>query len=311
MQEVAVIIPCLNEGDGVGGVIREFRAALPQATIYVCDNGSTDETSICAREAGAIVYQESCRGKGNAVKRMFADVEAEVYVLVDGDGTYDPADVQELVRRVEKEQFDMVTASRRESYAESGSRVGHEFGNRLITSSVNLLFNVELADVLSGYRAMSRRYVKSAPVLVSGFEVETMLTIHGLEVGATMIEIPTTYRRRPTGTNSKLRTWHDGFRILQTIVYFFKEIRPFVFFSLIAVLFVSAGLFLGIPVILEFMETGLVPRFPTALLATGLMVLASISLVSGMILDSVALQRREMKRFAYLGNPAPKGSREG
>lgn len=310
MDRVAVVIPCLNEEDAIASVVREFRTALPEAAIYVCDNGSSDDTGGRAREAGALVVHEPAAGKGNAVKRLFADIDAQVYVLVDGDGTYDAGDAPDMVRRVEQEHFDVVIGSRRDSYGHSDSRVGHELGNRMITNAVNVLFNVELEDILSGYRVMSRRYVKSAPILVSGFEVETMLTIHALEVGANMTELPTTYRSRPHGTASKLRTWRDGFRILHTIVYFFKEIRPFRFFSVIAALFAGAGLVLGVPVILEFMETGLVPRFPTALLATGLMVLASISLVSGMILDSVALQRREWKRLAYLGFPGPKAPPE-
>lgn len=311
MKKVAVILPCLNEENAIGVVVKEFRDYLPDAAIYIFDNGSDDNTMQEARDAGAAVFSEPARGKGNVVRRMFADVEADVYVMADGDGTYDVSRAPELVQRLLDERLDMIIGSRLDSYHQSGSRSGHQLGNQMITRAVNLLFGVDFKDILSGYRVMSRRFVKTAPVLVGGFEVETMLTIHALETRASIVEVPCRYSSRVLGTESKLRTYRDGWRILQTILYFFKEVRPFLFFSLLALLFFVTGLVFGVPVILEYMETGLVPRFPTAFLATGLMVLAGISLTSGLILDSVALQRREQKRFAYLCHKAPGTDQSG
>jgi len=301
---VAILIPCHNEAAAIGDVIAAFRAALPDATVYVYDNASTDGTAEVARAAGAVVRLEPLRGKGNVVRRMFADIEAEVYVLVDGDATYDAASAPRLVSTLIENQLDMVCA-RRVTDIEAAYRPGHRVGNRLLTGLVGSIFGARFHDMLSGYRAFSRRFVKSFPALAQGFEIETELTVHALELRMPVAEIDTPYRDRLAGSESKLRTYRDGFRILGTILRLVKEERPLPFFSaLFGVLFLLS-LSLAVPIFATYFQTGLVPRMPTAVLATGTMLLAFLSLACGLVLDTVTLGRREMKRMRYLEIPAP------
>lgn len=300
---VAVLVPCLNEEMAVGDVVRDFMRALPEARIYVYDNGSSDGTVAAARAAGAEVRHESRRGKGHVVSRMFADVEADVYVLVDGDGTYAAETAPTMIDRLLEDGLDLVTGVRAETV--SGSyRSGHRFGNRLLTDLVARVFGRQCSDMLSGYRVMSRRFVKSFPALSAGFEVETELTVHALELRMPMGECRTPYGARAAGSNSKLRTYGDGLRILRTIANLVRDERPLEFFTAIFVSLVLFSVALGWPVVLEYLATGLVLRFPTALLSLGLMLLGFLSLVCGLILDTVTRGRREVRRLAYLQIPA-------
>jgi glycosyltransferase involved in cell wall biosynthesis len=305
---LAVLIPCHNEAATIAGVVEGFRAALPEPTIYVYDNNSRDETAARAAAAGAVVRREMLQGKGYVVRRMFADVEADIYVLVDGDGTYDPAAAATMVGRLLSEGLDMVTGTRVSDLAEA-YRPGHRFGNRLLTGMVQAVFGNRVSDMLSGYRVFSRRFVKSFPALATGFEIETELTVHALELRMALGEVPTAYGARPEGSVSKLNTYRDGFRILRTILMLVKEERPLQFFSLCAGLFLLAGLGLGLPVVVTFFQTGLVPRLPTAVLAAAFVLLAFLAFALALILDSVAHGRREIKRLMYLGiPPVPRGS---
>lgn len=301
---IAVLIPCYNEAEAIEGVVKDFAAALPSATIYVYDNNSTDETKVRAARAGAIVRTETFQGKGNVMRRMFADIEAEAYVLVDGDGTYDAASAAVMVDTLLANSLDMVNGSR-VPVSTLAFRPGHVFGNKLLTGTVAAIFGNRIKDMLSGYRVFSRRFVKSFPALASGFETETELTVHALELRLPIAEIQTPYRDRPPGSKSKLNTFRDGFRILRTIVYLVKEERPMQFFSLLALALLIASLALGWPVVATYIETGLVPRLPTAVLAVGTMILAAVSFIAGLILDTVTLSRREMKRLHYLGLQGP------
>ncbi len=296
---IAVLVPCYNEAATIGKVVSDFRAALPDATVYVYDNNSADETVAIASDAGAIVRNESKQGKGNVVRRMFADVEADVYVLVDGDDTYDAAAAPALVERLTGEGLDMVTGTRVAS-SQAAYRTGHRFGNRLLTGLVSFSFGSEVSDMLSGYRVLSRRFVKSFPLLSGGFEIETEMTVHALELGMPQAEVETDYRERPEGSESKLNTYGDGIRILVTIVRMLKEERPLAFFGSICAALALAAIVLAIPVVITFIETGLVPRFPTAILATGMMLLAFLSLACGLILATVTRGRQELKRLRYL-----------
>lgn len=302
-QAVAVLIPCHNEAAAIGRVVADFRAALPAATIYVYDNNSTDGTAAQARAAGAVVRREARQGKGHVIRRMFADVEAAIYVLVDGDDTYDAAAAPAMVTLLRDEQLDMVNGCRLAGPA-TGSRPGHRFGNALFTAIVGRLFGRQLTDTLSGFRVFSRRFVKSFPALSAGFETETEFSIHALDLRMPVAEVPTAYRDRPAGSASKLRTVTDGFRILRMIVLLVKEQKPLSFFASAGALLALAGMTCGVPVVLAFLETGLVPRLPTAVLATGFMLLSFLALACGLILDSVARGRKEMKRLAYLAVPA-------
>lgn len=297
---VAVLIPCYNEGSAVGAVVRDLKVQLPDAAIYVYDNNSTDDTAAQAMATGAIVRTEPRQGKGHVVRRMFADVEADVYLMLDGDGTYDTATAPLLIRRLLDDHLDMVVGTRLSSTGRQVFRPGHRWGNRLINWIVSRLFDSPFTDILSGYRAMSRRFVKSFPALASGFEIETLLTIHALELQLPVAEMECPYRDRAEGTQSKLNTFRDGWRILFVILLLLKEIRPFFFFGLFGLGFFTLSLLLGIPVVTEYLTTGLVPRFPTAILATGLMLLAGISLTSGLILDTVSRRARDIKRLQYL-----------
>ena len=301
---IAVLIPCYNEAQAIERVVRDFAAALPEASIYVYDNNSQDRTREIAAAAGAIVRTETFQGKGNVVRRMFADVEAEVYVLVDGDGTYDAPSARGMVDQLLTESLDMINGAR-VPVAAAAFRPGHVFGNRMLTGTVALIFGDRLKDLLSGYRVLSRRFVKSFPALASGFETETELTVHALELRLPIAEVQTPYRDRPSGSQSKLRTFRDGFRILRTIFFLVKEERPLQFFSGVAAALVVASLLLGAPVVAEFLRTGLVPRLPTAILATGLMIMAAVSFVAGLILDTVTVGRRELKRLHYLSLQGP------
>lgn len=301
---IAVLIPCYNEAEAITAVVRDFAAALPEATIYVYDNNSRDATRERAAAAGAVVRSETFQGKGNVVRRMFADVEAEVYVLVDGDGTYDAASARRMVDRLLAESLDMVNGAR-VPVAAAAFRPGHVLGNRMLSRTVTAIFGDRIRDLLSGYRVLSRRFVKSFPALASGFETETELTVHALELRLPVAEVETPYRDRPAGSVSKLRTYHDGFRILRTIFSLVKEERPLRFFASVAVVLALIALALGVPLVTEFARTGLVPRLPTAVLATGLILLAAVSFVAGLILDTVTLGRREMKRLHYLSLQGP------
>ncbi len=301
---VAVLIPCYNEAATIAGVVAAMRAALPDATITVIDNNSTDGTAAAAREAGAAVLRETLQGKGHAVRRGFADVEADAYVLVDGDGTYDAAAAPALVALLFEQRLDMVSATR-VTDAAAAYRRGHRFGNRALTGLVGIIFGSRVSDMLSGYRVFSRRFVKSYPALAGGFETETEFTVHALELAMPIAELPTAYRERPDGSVSKLNTWRDGMRILRMILVLVKEERPLQLFSLAATVLILAGLGLGLPVVAQFMRTGLVPRLPTAVLALGLELLGFLAIASGLVLDSVARGRREMKRLAYLAVPGP------
>ncbi len=301
--EVAVLIPCHNEAAAITAVVRGFRERLPAATIYVYDNNSTDDTGSLARRAGAIVRSEPMSGKGNVVRRMFADIEADVYLLVDGDDTYDPAVAPAMVNKLIDERLDMVVATRLETADQDSFPSGHRLGNRLFTRLVGLFFGDRFTDVLSGYRVLTRRFVKSFPGLSSGFEIETELTIHALQLRMPVAEVASTYRSRGAGSQSKLNTIRDGTGILRFIIFYFREIRPLLFFSLVTVALAAVSLLLAAPVFTTYLETGLVPRLPTAILATGIMILAFSSLVCGLVLDGVAAGRWEAKRRAYLAVP--------
>lgn len=302
---VAVLVPCYNEALAIPKVVRDFRASLPDATIYVYDNNSRDYTARAARQAGAVVRNETLQGKGHVVRRMFADVEADAYVLVDGDDTYDAAAAPAMLHRLFDEQLDMVTGTR-VTEIEAAYRPGHRFGNLLLTGIVRWIFGNRTSDMLSGYRVFSRRFVKSFPAVAGGFETETEFTVHALDLAMPIGEVATTYKDRPAGTASKLRTVRDGLRILHLIVILVKEQRPLQLFSAAALLFMLLGVGIGLPVVLDFLRTGMVPRLPTAVLATGLVLLSCLSLVCGLILDSVARGRKEAKRIAYLTLQAPR-----
>jgi glycosyltransferase involved in cell wall biosynthesis len=297
---IAVLVPCYNEALTVGRVIADFRQALPGCIVYVYDNRSTDGTGDVARAAGAQVRRESRPGKGVVVRRMFAEIDADVYVVTDGDATYDATRAPEMVAALVNDDLDLVTGLRDDEGREAAYRRGHRFGNRVFNALLGLLFGERPTDMFSGYRVLSRRFVKSFPMEARGFELETELTVHALELRVPTAEIRTRYFERPEGTASKLSTYRDGFRILATIARLFRDVKPLPFFSGFSALFALIGLGLGVGVVVEYMETGLVPRLPTAVLATGLMLLASLAFACGMILDSVARGRREAKRLAYL-----------
>jgi glycosyltransferase involved in cell wall biosynthesis len=301
---IAVLIPCFNEARAIATVVADFARALPTATVFVYDNNSTDETKKNATEAGAIVRTERFQGKGNVVRRMFADIEAEVYVLVDGDGTYDASSARQMVDSLLANSLDMVNGARVPTTSEA-FRAGHVLGNKFLTGAVAFIFGNSFKDMLSGYRVMSRRFVKSFPALAKGFETETELTVHALELRLPTLEIQTPYKTRVPGSQSKLRTYRDGLRILRMIAMLIKEERPLQFFALIAGLLLLVGLALGWPLIVTYAATGLVPRFPTAILAMGLIILSFVSFVAGLILDTVTLTRRELKRLSYLSLQGP------
>ena len=299
---VAVLIPCYNEAVAIPHVVAGFRAALPDARVFAYDNNSTDDTMAAARAAGALIGRERLQGKGHVVRRMFADIDADIYVLVDGDNTYDAAAAPAMMDLLRRDRLDMVTAIRVTDAARAYRR-GHRTGNSLLTGLVAGLFGARVTDMLSGYRVFSRRFVKSFPALTGGFETETELTVHALQLAMPLGELETAYRERPAGSASKLHTIRDGLRILRLILMLVKDERPLPFFSLCAALLFVMGLALGVPLVVEFLRTGLVPRLPTAIVAAALVALSFLSLACGLILDSVGRGRREMKRLAYLAVP--------
>lgn len=307
---VAVLIPCFNEEVAIAAVVRDFRAALPQARIYVYDNNSTDRSIEAARAAGAIVERETRQGKGHVVRRMFADVEADIYVLVDGDATYHAPSAPAMVQRLAAERLDMVVAARRDR-EEAAYRPGHRTGNRMLTGFVASMFGRQVTDLLSGYRAFSRRFVKSFPVLSGGFEIETELTVHALQLEMPMTEIDAPYVARPPGSASKLNTWRDGLRILATVLKLYRSERPLPFFSVVGVLLAALSIVLAVPILATYLNEGLVPRLPTAVLSSAIMILAFLSFSCGLVLDTVTRGRREMKLLSYLSYPATAGAAPG
>ena len=303
---IAVLLPCYNEAAAIAQTIADFRAALPEAAIYVYDNNSSDATCEIAAAAGAIVRSERMQGKGNVVRRMFADVDADIYVMADGDATYEAAAAPALVSKLLDENLDMVVGARK-SEVEAAYRRGHRLGNALLTGMLARIFGRTFTDILSGYRVFSRRFVKSFPVLSAGFEIETEISVHALELRMPVAEQVTAYAARPDGSESKLNTWRDGFRILNTILLLFRYERPLQFFGAIAATFAIMAIILAIPLFITFLQTGLVPRFPTAILSTGLMILSALNGMCGLILDTVVRGRLEVRRIAYLAYPAPSG----
>jgi glycosyltransferase involved in cell wall biosynthesis len=300
---IAVLVPCYNEEAAVGSVVADFHKALPGAEIYVYDNNSSDRTAVVAREAGAQVRTERRQGKGHVVRRMFADVDADIYVLVDGDATYDAASSPRMIATLIDDRLDMVVGFRVDQ-AEAAYRRGHRFGNKMLTGFLAAVFGAAFKDILSGYRVFSRRFVKSFPVLSDGFEIETELSVHALELALPVAEIETPYYARPEGSFSKLNTWRDGFRILGTILKLYRSEKPLRFFSAVGAFLALVSFSLALPVIVTYLEVGLVPRLPTAVLAMGLMIVAVLSVSSGLVLDTVTRGRREMKLLAYLSQPA-------
>jgi glycosyltransferase involved in cell wall biosynthesis len=301
---VAVLLPCYNEEAAIAQTVIRFKAALPDAEIYVYDNNSTDRTREVAAAAGAIVRSERMQGKGHVVRRMFADVEADIYVMADGDATYDASAAPDLVRKLIDEQLDMVVGAR-QSEVEEAYRRGHRLGNRLFTGLLASLFGRTFSDIFSGYRVFSRRFAKSFPALSRGFETETEISVHALELAMPVGEVVTAYGARPEGSHSKLSTWGDGWRIMRTIVHLFRIERPVIFYGSFSLFLAALAIVLSIPLAITYIETGLVPRFPTAILATGLMILAALSFFTGLILDTVVRGRREIRRLHYLSLPAP------
>ncbi|MGE0395410.1 MAG: glycosyltransferase family 2 protein [Kofleriaceae bacterium] len=307
MSRVAVLVPCFNEEAAIAKVVSDFRTSLPEATVYVYDNNSTDKTIEVAAAAGAEVRREYRRGKGNVVRRMFQDIEADVYVMVDGDDTYDASVAGQLVDRLVEDNLDMVVGRRVETH-QAAYRAGHRLGNAVLTGLVRWLFGANIVDMLSGYRVFSRRFVKSFPSFSREFEIETELTVHAMQMRMAVAEVDTNYKERPPGSTSKLRTFRDGWRILMTITNLMRNERPLLFFGLIGFLLAAVAVALGIPVLLEYYDTGLVRRFPTAILCSGLGVISVISVATGLILDLVSHVRRETKRLAYLSYPAPRSA---
>jgi len=301
---IAVLLPCYNEEAAIGATVEGFRRVLPEATVYVYDNNSRDRTKEVAALAGAVVRTEPQQGKGRVVRRMFADIEADVYIMADGDLTYDPEAAPEMVRMLLDDQLDMIVGTRKHEAVEA-YRGGHVLGNRLFTSLLSGLFGRSFTDIFSGYRAFSRRFVKSFPILSSGFEIETEMSVHALELRMPVGEVETRYGARPEGSESKLSTYGDGWRILKTIGTLYRVERPVLFFGSIGALLVILALILATPLILTYLETGLVPRFPTAILVTGMIIVAVLCFFAGLILDTVTRGRREIRRLAYLALPAP------
>lgn len=301
-MRTAILIPCYNEGLSIAQVVTDFRQVLPDALIFVYDNRSTDNTADEARRAGAIVRSEPWPGKGNVVRRMFADIDADIYVMADGDGTYDASKAAEMVDQLLEQHLDMVVGTR-ENVFENAHRAGHGLGNRIFNAVYRSLFGPLFTDIFSGYRIFSRRFVKSFPAISSGFEIETEMSVHASQLRMPVVEIPTKYGARQEGSESKLRTFQDAFRILKTFLLLFKEIRPARFYGTIAAVLAAVSIVISVPLVLTYFETGLVPRLPTAILATGMMLLAAICLGGGMVLDSVARGRLEQKRLVYLSMP--------
>lgn len=301
---MAILVPCYNEERAIAKVVADFRAAAPDATIYVYDNNSTDNTAEVAKQAGAIVRRETHQGKGYVVRRMFNDVEADAYVLVDGDATYDAPSAPAMIAKLVEDRLDMVVATRVDR-EQAAYRPGHRTGNWLLTGIVTHIFGHAFTDILSGYRVFSRRFVKSFPILSGGFEIETELTVHALELELPVGEVATPYYSRPSGSTSKLSTWQDGFRILRTVLKLYRAERPLPFFGAFGTALVIMSIGLALPIVVTYVQQGLVPRLPTAVLSTGLMLLGFLSIAVGLILDTVTRGRREAKLIAYLALRAP------
>lgn len=305
---IAVLLPCYNEEQTVGDVVRRFREALPAAKIYVYDNNSRDLTALKARSAGAIVVREPRQGKGNVVRRMFADIEADIYLMADGDGTYAPEDAPQLINMLVTERSDMAVGTRR-GVTDDAGRAGHAFGNRVFNGLYKRLFGRDFTDIFSGYRAFTRRFVKSFPAVSGGFEIETEMSVHASQLKLPVSELPLDYGRRVEGAPSKLSTFKDGAKILWMFAMLLKETQPMRFFGMLAGTFLAASLFFMTPVLIEFFETGLVPRMPTWVLSVGLLLLSMLMMVTGLILDSVSRGRAEQKRIFYLSLPAARGDK--
>ena len=293
-SQVAILIPCYNEALTIEKVIHDFKIELPEAKIYVYDNNSTDDTVSRARVAGAVVRSENIQGKGAVIRRMFRDVIADYYVMVDGDDTYDSSVVLEMLRIANEGPYDLVNCVRI-AVGKDAYRVGHRIGNTLLTGVVSYIFGDQIKDMLSGYKVLSNRYVKSFPAFSSGFDIETEITVHALELSMPVAQVKGSYRVRPEGSESKLSTYKDGFRILFQIINLFKYERPMQFFSIISIILLCISLGMGIPVVIHFFQTGLVPRLPTALLSVGIMLLAFLSFINGLILDTITRGRKEAK----------------
>jgi glycosyltransferase involved in cell wall biosynthesis len=304
---IAVILPCYNEEAAIAATVAGFRQALPDATVYVYDNNSGDRTRETASEAGAVVRTERQQGKGHVVRRMFADVDADIYLMADGDLTYDPKAAPAMVDLLLAEQLDMVVGTRRHEERDA-YRGGHVLGNKLFTGILSGLFGRSFTDIFSGYRVFSRRFVKSFPVLSAGFEIETEISVHALELRMPVGEVETAYGARLEGSHSKLSTYSDGWRILRTIVTLYRVERPALFYGVIGAFLLALAVVLAIPLIVTYLQTGLVPRFPTAILVTGITVIAVLCFFAGLILDTVTRGRREVRRLAYLAYPAPGGA---
>jgi glycosyltransferase involved in cell wall biosynthesis len=301
---IAVILPCYNEEAAIGQTVAAFQAALPAARVYVYDNNSSDRTVEVARKAGATVRTERVQGKGNVVRRMFADVDADIYVMADGDATYDASSAPAMIERMLAEGLDMVVGTRVHEAADAYRR-GHVLGNRAMTGLLSGLFGRSFTDIFSGYRVFSRRFVKSFPVLSGGFEIETEISVHALELRMPVGEVETRYLARPEGSASKLSTYRDGLRIARTILTLYRIEKPMLFFGIGAAVLAVLAVVLAVPLAITYAQTGLVPRFPTAILATGLVILSALSLFSGLILDTVVRGRQETRRLAYLAQPGP------
>ena len=304
--KIAVILPCYNEGAAIARTVATFQATLPGADIYVYDNNSRDDTATVAAAAGAIVRREPRQGKGNVVRRMFADIEADIYVLADGDSTYDASAAPGMIEMLRSEDLDMV-AGTRHSPPDAQHRRGHQFGNKLFTGFLAFIFGRTFTDILTGYRVFSRRFVKTFPSLSSGFEIETEISVHALSLRMPVGEVETRYAERPDGSVSKLNTYRDGWRILKMMLALFRQERPALFFAIASAALIGLSLALAVPLIVTFLKTGLVPRLPTAILCTGLVILAMLSLACGLILDTVTHGRREIRRLSYLSVPGPRG----
>jgi glycosyltransferase involved in cell wall biosynthesis len=303
---IAVLLPCFNEEAAIGRTVAGFQKALPGATVYVYDNNSSDGTAAAARDAGAVVRTERQQGKGHVVRRMFADVDADIYVMADGDLTYDPASAPKMVELLLADQLDMVVGTRKHE-AKAAYRGGHVLGNKAFTGILSGLFGRSFSDIFSGYRAFSRRFVKSFPVLSSGFEIETEMSVHALELRMPVGEVETAYAARPEGSHSKLSTFSDGGRILRTIVTLYRVERPVLFYGGLGALLLLAALVLAAPLVMTYLDTGLVPRVPTAILVTGMTIVGVLCFFAGLILDTVTRGRREVRRLAYLSVPGPQG----
>jgi glycosyltransferase involved in cell wall biosynthesis len=306
---IAVLLPCYNEEAAISETVAGFRAALPSAAVYVYDNNSRDRTVELARAAGAVVRTERQQGKGHVVRRMFADVDADIYVMADGDLTYDPKAAPEMVRMLVDEQLDMVVGTRQHE-AKEAYRGGHVIGNRLFTRLLAGLFGRSFTDIFSGYRVFSRRFAKSFPVLSEGFEIETEMSVHALELRMPVGEMETAYGARPEGSASKLSTYRDGWRILRTIGTLYRVERPVLFYGGLGALLIATAIILAVPLVITYLDTGMVPRFPTAILVTGMAIVGVLSFFAGLILDTVTRGRREMRRLAYLAHAAPGGRNE-